>query len=267
MCSIVKLKVAMANRLAILTLADGPRRNLITHELLKDMSAAIDEAMSSDAVGAVLIEAEGPDFSAGVDLREMARLPSQPLEEIEAQTRPLKDLFSRLAQPVKPVIVAVQGAAMGGGCGLACLSSITLAADNARFACSEIRLGQFPFLIMPALRRAVGDRRALELSLSGRTIGAEEALSLGLVHQVLPADRLPAEARRLAQQIASSNPDALRIGMQAYHECTNLDIDTALEKNLKFRAMCIQSPNAEEGIRAFLEKRRPVWGGVYRSVP
>ena len=257
-----KLKVATADRLAILTLADGMRRNLFTPELIEDLKAAVDEAMSSDAVGAVLIEAEGPDFSAGVDLREMALLPSQSLEEIEAQTRPVKDLFSRLAKPVKPVIVAVQGAAMGGGCGLACMSSITLAADNARFACSEIRLGLFPFLIMPAMRRAVGDRRALELSLSGRTIGAEEALSLGLVHQVLPAGRLPAEARRLAQQIASSNPDALRIGMQAYHECTGMDVDTALEKNLKFRAMCIQSPNAEEGIRAFLEKRRPMWGGA-----
>jgi len=86
------------------------------------------------------------------------------------------------------------------------------------------------------------------------------------VQQVIPAGNLAAEARRLAQQIASSNPDALRIGMQAYHECTGLDIDTALEKNLKFRAMCIQSPNAEEGIRAFLEKRPPVWDGVDRSV-
>ncbi|MGD9944630.1 MAG: enoyl-CoA hydratase/isomerase family protein [Burkholderiaceae bacterium] len=255
----VKVRCIIEERVAVITLADPASRNAFTDRLLTELHQALDIAMASREVGAVLIRAEGPDFSAGGNLREMVSLPTRPLAQIEAEGRPIAELFKRLGCSPKPVIAAVHGSALGGGCGLACAATIALAADDARFGCPELRLGMFPFLLMPVLRRAVGDRNALSLALTGRVTGAAEAAALGLVSQVVAADALQSEALALARRIGSSSPDALRLGLQAFHETTDMDLYASMDRNLALRSTCCTSPNVGEGIRAFLEKRPARW--------
>ncbi len=254
-----KVIYSVEERLATIVLADPASRNAMSRELVEELNAALDSAFAARDVAALLITSEGIDFSAGGDLREMALLPTRSLAEIEAVGRPIAELFKRLAAAPKPVVAAVQGHALGGGCGLACAASITLAADDARLGCPELRLGLFPFLIMPALRRAIGDRRALDLALSARLVDAHEARSIGLVTRCVPRDALATEARALALRIAASSPDALDLGLRAFHESGDLAADLAIERNLALRTLCCKSPNLAEGARAFLERRTPRW--------
>lgn len=244
---------------ATITLAQPANHNAFSMALVHELNAALDRANALPSVSVILLLAEGPNFSAGGDLRAMAKLPDKAPEQIEAEGRPIADLFKRLADAPKPVVAAVQGSALGGGCGLACAATITLAADTARFGCTELRLGLFPFLIMPALRNAVGDRLALELALSARMVDAREAAALGMVTRVVPAADLAREARETAGRIGSFSPNALRLGLRAFRDSSGMTQADAIDCNLAIRTQCCAHEDVREGATAFLEKRPARW--------
>lgn len=249
-------------RVACITLNEPATHNAFSAALLAGLTDALDEATARDDVSVLMLRAEGRSFSAGGDLRALAGSGGdKPLTQVMAEAQPMVALFERLAELSKPLVAVVDGAAMGGGCGIACAAAITMASSRASFGCTELQVGLFPFLFMPALRMAVGDRRALEMALSAEVIDAEKAVAWGIATRVVAPEHLEAEALAFARKMAAFSPVALRLGLDAYRKTRDMAPVQAIESSLKARADCYRSADAREGARAFLEKRVPQWIG------
>jgi methylglutaconyl-CoA hydratase len=246
----------------VLTLTlDGPeRRNALNDEAMAALDTAMDRAERDDAVRAVVLAAVGVSFCAGMDVGQLRTVTSAtPAASIEHATK-MAESMCRLATLGKPTIAAVQGSAYGGGVGLVAACDIVIAADTARFALTEVRLGLLPGLVAPMMAAAIGARAARRLLLTGQSIDAQEALRLGLVHEVVPPEKLAATVAETAEQ--------LRAGSTATIAATKrLLADPALKfpdpRSVRPIAELVMahrgSPDAQEGIAAFLEKRKPSW--------
>ncbi|MGW0329984.1 enoyl-CoA hydratase [Nocardia sp. NPDC003183] len=227
--------------------------NALNAQVLDDVIAALDELDRDDSIGAVVITGSAKAFAAGADIKEMA--PKSYMDMF------LADYFARwdrLANFRKPTIAAVSGYALGGGCELAMLCDILIAADNAKFGQPEITLGVIPGIGgSQRLTRAIGKAKAMDLILTGRMIGAEEAERSGLVSRVVPADELLDTALEAAQTIASMS---LPVAMIA-KEAVNRSFESTLTEGLLFERRVFHSlfatEDQKEGMAAFVEKRPP----------
>lgn len=227
------------------------KRNALSAELCLELVRAIQSAQDDGAVGAVLLAGNGPSFCAGMDLSEIGQTTSAELD------RAHEELFTLGARLVKPLVAAVHGPALGGGTGLVANCHVVVAGERATFGLTEIRLGLWPFLVYRAVSAALGDRRTLELSLTGRIFGAEEAKGLGLAHEVAPdaAER----AATVAESIAAWSPTAIRSGMRFVQQVRDRSWTDAGEIARRIRGEVFESADFREGIEAFREKRRPDW--------
>jgi enoyl-CoA hydratase/carnithine racemase len=160
-----------------------------------------------------------------------------------------------------PLIAGVNGAAMGGGFGLVCAAHLAVAAESARFSLPEIKIGTFPATVLPLLLPVIGERKALDLALTGRTIGAEEALQMGVVGEVVPDADLKARTEELAGLIASYSPMATSLGLASVVASRDMSFGESLDYFNAMRAISFGTEDLHEGSRAFLDKRPPVWRG------
>jgi len=252
-------RYAVDAHVAEVTLAEPATHNAFSPTLLEGLHRSLDLAQRQQDARVVLIRAEGKNFSAGGNLKAMLSAHEQEEDALSAEARPIADLFGRIGSFPKPVVTAVQGAAIGGGLGLVCAADLAIAASNARFSCPEVRLGLFPFLLMPALRKALGDRRALHIALTATEMNAQEALDAGLVNETVEPAQLDDRARAFARLIAGSSPTAMALGVRAFRDTRGMSWEAALEVQLRIRSQCMRGPDLKEGITAFLEKRAPVW--------
>ena len=170
-----------------------------------------------------------------------------------------EELFAWVPRMTEPVVAAAQRYALAGGCGLVALSDLAVAADDAKFGTTEIRIGLFPLLILPALRRAVGEKKALEMSLTAQIIPADEALRIGLVNRVVPRAELEEAALTLAHELAEKGPDAMRLGKHCFYATADMSYEDALAFARSLRVVFMLSEDLREGVTAFLEKRKPNW--------
>lgn len=246
---------------ALVTLAEPDKRNPLNKALVAEFIAALTEAQRDPAVSVILLRAQGDSFCAGGDVREFQRFRERPSLDIYEEGRGTAGLFKLLAALTKPVVGAINGAAFGGGCGLACACSIALASDRAKFGTTELRLGLFPLVILPAVRGAVGDRMALEMALTGAIYDARQARDIGIVTRVVPHDDLAAESEAVARRIASHSASAIRLGMEAFRVSTGMDTARAIDYINALRVVSYQTEDLREGATAFLEKRAPKWTG------
>jgi enoyl-CoA hydratase len=234
--------------------------NALNAETLDELDRAIGELAADTAIRVILLTGAGERaFAAGADINEIAALTA---EEGHAFALRGQALFREIETLKKPVIACIQGFALGGGCELAMACSIRLAADNARLGQPEVKLGILPgYGGSQRLPRLVGRGRGLKLLLTGAIIGAEEALRIGLVDEVLPAAELMPRAEALALEIAANAPLAITELLRAVDEGLDLPIDLALMREaVRFSHLCGTADKAE-GTRAFLEKRPPQWKG------
>jgi enoyl-CoA hydratase len=245
------------NGYALIVLNRPEVLNALSLALMTDLADALEESDADDAVRCMIITGNERAFAAGADIREMA--------EASATEMIARDQFARwerIRKIAKPVIAAVGGFALGGGCELAMACDMIIASESARFGQPEITLGVIPGAGgTQRLTRAVGKAKAMEMVLTGRTITADEALRWGLVNKVVPAESLLAEARIWASEIASSPPLAVRLAKESVLR----SFDTTLEGGLAFERknfyLLFASEDQKEGMRSFLEKRRPEWKG------
>jgi methylglutaconyl-CoA hydratase len=207
----------------------------------------------------VLLAAKGDNFSAGGNLREFAAEVDQPAIKHWESGASWETLFGLIPQMKKPVIGAVQGFALAGGCGLTALCDMAVAADDARLGMTEIRIGLFPLIVLPALIRAVGQKKAMELAFTGTIIDAEEALSIGLVNQVVPTAELEERALALAGDLAEKSPEAVQLGKRLFWDTAGMTYGQALSYGRSLRVNYMLSEDLREGIDAFLNKRKPNW--------
>jgi len=227
------------------------KRNALNSALCADLVDALERADADSAVGAILLSARGKSFCAGMDLAEIA---AGGAKEINALHERLFTIGSRLT---KPLIAAVNGAALGGGTGLVANCHIVIAAEDAAFGLTEIRLGLWPFLVYRAVSAALGDRRTLEMALTGRTWGAVEARAIGFVHEIAP--NLDQRAMEVAESVAAFSPTAIQNGLHFVHDVRGQDWETTGWIARRFRDHVFASEDFQEGIRAFQEKRPPRW--------
>ncbi|MHC8509958.1 MAG: enoyl-CoA hydratase [Rhodospirillales bacterium] len=247
---------------AVLTLNRPAARNALSLDMLSALGAALARLGADASVHVIIITGAGTGFCAGHDLKEMTAARTGPGRgrAFFAQTmQACADVMQAVVRCPKPVIAAVHGIATAAGCQLAASCDLAVAAEDARFATPGVNIGLFCSTPMVALSRAVGAKHALEMLLTGDFITARQAHTWGLVNRVVPADQVLAEARALAEKIASKSPLVLKIGKEAFHRQRELDLNAAYAYTAEVMVENMMARDAEEGIGAFLEKRKPVW--------
>jgi methylglutaconyl-CoA hydratase len=240
------LKTRREDHVLRLTLSRPEKRNALSIGMCRELVSAFSEAEADDGVNVILLDAEGKAFCAGMDLAEILDPEAARQAEVHEQ------LFTIGARIRKPIVAAVQGPALGGGMALAANAHVILAAEEATFGLTEIRIALWPYVVFRAAKLAVGDRRALELSLTGRIAGAAEAREWGLVNHVLPAAELSARARKVAALIAAFDPGAISQGLEFTHRTRESASEEAGAIAREYRARAFASPAFQTAARAFL---------------
>lgn len=249
-------RVSREGELLRVTLTRPDKRNALTSEMCRGIVEAIEAAETDDSVGSVILDAEGDVFCAGMDLEEAAA------PHAAENTAIHQRLFTLGARMRKPIVAAIQGPALGGGVGLICASHIAVAAHGSSFGLTEIRIGMWPFVIYRSVAMALGERRALELSLTGRIFNVPEALQWGLIHEAAPPFELDDRVTAIATHLAAMSPQAIGLGLEFVHETYGVDPVSAAPVALEKRAAAFASDDFREGVTAFLEKRRPEYRRV-----
>jgi enoyl-CoA hydratase len=234
--------------------------NALNSATLAELSSAVDDAAADDGVRALVLTGAGEkSFVAGADINELAQ--QTPVGGRDHAARGQR-VFDRLERLGKPVIAAVNGFALGGGCELAMACTLRLAADTAKFGQPEINLGLIPgYAGSQRLPRLVGRGRALEMLLTGATISADEAWRIGLVNRVVPAAQLLDEARTLAKSLAAKAPIALRYILDAVARGDEMSLADAQDYEATLFGLVSTTDDMREGTRAFLEKRKAQFHG------
>ncbi|MBA2529515.1 MAG: enoyl-CoA hydratase/isomerase family protein [Euzebyales bacterium] len=242
-----------------LRFADPQRRNALGYAQVAELVAALREAADDDQVRAVVLTGSGTAFSAGGDLNEFRRELKGSALELYDSGAVWAELFTLVPRLRLPLIAAVNGPALGGGCGIVALCDLAIASREATFALSEIRIGLFPIVVLPALRRVVGERVARQMALTGDQLDAAEAQRVGLVNRVVEPAALQAEAADLAARLARLGPTALGLGKRLLADTAGLDYDEAVGHAQAMRGVFLTNPELVEGVAAFLDKRPPQW--------
>lgn len=241
--------------LGVVTLDRPGRRNAISGEMVTELTAALQSAAADPLCRAVLLRAEGPAFCAGMDLAYLRSMMEQSYEANLDDSRRMASLFDLVWRLPKPVVSAVQGPALGGGCGLAAICDVTIASAEATFGFPEVKIGFVPALVSVFVVRLVGYAQSRELLVTGRLLSAEEARGIGLVNHVVPAAEIDAHARAVAERLASGSLQAVAATKHLLRAVPPEELERAAMVNAEARA----TADCREGVRAFLEKRPPVW--------
>ena len=244
--------------IARITLNRPQRRNALSLALMQELIRCLGEIEGRRDVRVVIVAAEGKVFSAGHDLSQMV---GRDLEEYQTLFRVCTELMTKLQSIPQPVIAEVQGIATAAGCQLVATCDLAIAAEGAGFATPGVKIGLFCSTPMVALSRAIGRKRALEMLLTGEMIDAHRAAEWGLVNRVVAADRLREETRALAERIAGASELVIGLGKQAYYTQIDLDQPRAYAYAQEVMSRNALAEDAQEGISAFLEKRKPCWTG------
>jgi enoyl-CoA hydratase/carnithine racemase len=247
--------------IAKITLNLPEMRNPLTSELANELLSFLQEADKDDSVKAIILTGNGSAFCAGGNLNEFKENMAKSVPELYWEGRESTRLFELGATIRTPLIASVNGPAFGGGCGLVAMCHIAIASDQAKFGTTELRLGLVPFVILPWIRRAVGERKAMEMMLTADILSAEKALEIGLIHRLTTAERLEEDTWQLARTIASYSPLAVKLGIEAFRSTEQNDVATSLAHLNTLRLVSFKSQDLQEGATAFLEKRTPVWEG------
>jgi enoyl-CoA hydratase/carnithine racemase len=240
---------------ATVTMNRPERRNALSLEHMSELITAFRELGDSDALGIVLA-GNGPVFSAGHDFADVA---GADLPGVRSLLLTCTELMTLMQQVPQPVVARVHGLATAAGCQLVATADLAVASEDAGFAAPGGKGGWFCHTPMVAVARNVGRKRAMELALSGDVIDARTALDWGLVNQVVPADRLDDAVRDLLERTTRGSAASKGMGKQALYAQIDLDQPKAYAYAVEVMAATSQLPDAQEGIRAFLEKRKPRW--------
>jgi enoyl-CoA hydratase/carnithine racemase len=244
--------------IAHLTLNRPEKRNALSHALLAELEAALTRIAAEPAARVVVLAAAGPVFCSGHDLGEMTGRSEAEYRELFTLCSRVLLQFRRLPQPV---IARVQGVATAAGCQLVAACDLAVAAEGATFATPGVKIGLFCTTPMVPLVRAIPPKSALEMLLTGKPISARRAYELGLVNRVVPAEELDAAVNEYVQAILASSPLTVRLGKAAFYDQLAMDEVAAYGEATQVMTDNATRRDAQEGMRAFLEKRRPTWTG------
>jgi methylglutaconyl-CoA hydratase len=245
-----------------LTLNRPEIHNAFDDRQITELSAVLDELAGDDSVRVVVLTGAGRSFSAGADLNWMRRTSTYGESENLRDANALAALMKAMNELPKPTVARVNGAALGGGAGLVACCDVAVAADGALFGTTEVRLGIIPAVIGPYVVAAIGARQARRLMLTGERITAQEAARIGLVHEVVAQDQLDVAVERIVSDLLQGGPGAIAAAKRLVRDLSDRAIDQELIDDTARRIAALRaSPEAREGLGAFLEKRKPDWIG------
>ena len=239
----------------VLTLTrDRPdKRNALDSTLIGALAAALERADLDAEVRVVALRGAGKDFCAGADLRELLESADRTPADNEASARRLGDLFLAIRRLPKPVVAVVQGRALAGGAGLATACDLVLAGRGAQLGYPEIQRGFVPAMVMTILRRLAGERAALDLALTGRLLGAEEARVLGLVSRVVADEDLDRESEALLRALAEASATALALTKRLFYQLDGLGFEEGIALGARVNAAARDTPDFREAVARFLK--------------
>ena len=235
------------------------KRNALNPEMMEDLTHAFIAASDDPCCRVVMLTGAGSAFCAGLDLDHLETLRAKTPEEHRIDSARIARLLRTLYDLPKPTIAAVNGAAIAGGMGLATICDFTLAIPEAKFGYTEVQIGFVPAIVSAFLRGQIGDKRSRDLLLTGRLIKAPEAFELGLITRVVSEQDLMVEARRLACSLLRNSPAAMQATKRLLSEHAHHHLDQETESAIAANAEARTTEDFKEGIRAFLEKRKPEW--------
>lgn len=244
--------------LAYVTMNRPKRRNALSLEHMKELISCFEAIGESREISVVILRGEGPAFCAGHDLSEMVGRDPDFYRNLFNVCSALMEKIQAIPQPV---IAQVHGVATAAGCQLAATCDLVVASEEARFATPGVRIGLFCSTPMVALSRAIGQKKAMEMLLTGDFVPAAEAKAEGLINKMVPPEDLETETRALAEKIAEASPLVVGVGKQAFYRQLDMPTEQAYAYTKEVMSFNATFADAQEGICAFLEKRSPEWKG------
>lgn len=258
--------VADSASIRTITLNRPERRNAMTPEMQMELIAALEDAASSGC-RVLVLNGAGEAFCSGLDLSALQGMEDKSAAEHRADAERIACLFLTLYEFPIPTIAAVHGAAIAGGAGLAFICDFTLATPAAKFGFTEVRIGFVPALVSAFLALQIADKKSRDLLLTGRIFDAEEACRLGLVYEIVAPEKLTERVQALADVLIANSPQSLAATKLLLAQQNSAWLDSAVAQALEANAASRETADFREGIAAFLEKRKPVWGKESQAKP
>lgn len=258
MTSYERIEVESQGGIGRVTMKWPEKRNALSIQMMQELTSGLRELQSQSDVRAIILGAEGNVFSAGHYLPEMT---GKDLSHQRHVFSVCVELMETVQGVDKPVVAEVPGIATAAGCQLVATCDLAVASEDARFATPGVRIGLFCSTPMVAVSRSIGRKRAMEMLLTGELIDAETAMEWGLLNRVVPKDRLREAAEELALKVAEASAFVVSLGKQAFYAQVDLDQKKAYEYTREVMSMNAMADDAQEGMTAFLEKRKPCWTG------
>jgi methylglutaconyl-CoA hydratase len=252
------IEVAESASVRTITLRRPERRNAMTPEMQLELISAMKDAAASGCRVLVLTGA-GEAFCAGLDLSALQAVQARSAAEYRADAARIAELFRTLYELPLPTIAAVNGAAIGGGAGLATICDFTLATPAAKFGFTEVRIGFVPAVVSAFLALQIGDKRSRDLLMTGRIFDAAEAYRLGLVNEIVPPEQLAERVQSLTEVLKANSPQSLSGTKRLMAAQNRVWLDATIAEALEISVQARETADFHEGISAFLEKRKPIW--------
>jgi methylglutaconyl-CoA hydratase len=257
----VTVEYSHQDKVATVTMRRAEVHNALNAQLIADLQTAFSDLQTDEQLHAVVLTGDGPSFSAGADLSMMKSAAAFSQEQNVADTLRMATLFDTINNFPCPVVGRINGTAMGGGAGLLSVCDIVIAAENARIAFSEVRLGIAPAVISPYVLRKIGESNARVLFVTGERFSVARGREIGLVHSVVSLAELDATVEKTLGDLLKGGPQALRACKSLALRVSHMDAETARQYTAETIAALRVSAEGQEGLHAFLEKRNPAWIG------
>lgn len=253
----MKVLYEVAGRVATLTLNRPEKRNALDDETIAELKASFAAADADADVRVIVLRGAGDDFCAGGDLSQLEKIAAQASrEENLADAMSLGDLFIQMRRLRKPIVAAVRGNAVAGGAGLATACDVVIAEDRAVFGYPEVKLGFVPAMVMAMLIRAAGEKHVFELAALGNTITAQDALRIGLVNRVVPAENFDADVQSFVDELSKRSASAVQLIKKLVYEIEGRSFEAAIAHGAEVNVEARATPDCQNGVRRFLDSKK-----------
>jgi methylglutaconyl-CoA hydratase len=249
-----KILYSIEQATARITLNRPDKRNALDDDIVAEVKDALRAASRDEEARVVVITGAGKDFCSGADLAALRRISEATVMENVANARSLGELFVEMRRHPRPVIAAVRGRALAGGCGLATACDIVLAAESAQFGYPEVNIGFIPAMVMAILRRSVSEKLAFELITRGEIIGSRDAARIGLVNRVFSDDEFDDEVTKYVGEMAAKSASALSLAKNLLYHMDAMAFETAIEAGVQLNAITRMTEDCKRGVERFLKK-------------
>jgi methylglutaconyl-CoA hydratase len=249
-----KILYAVEGQIARVTLNRPDKRNALDAEIVGEIKAALREAALDESVRVVVIAGAGKDFCSGADLAALQRISTATVMENVEDARHLGELFLQMRRHPRPIVAAVRGRALAGGCGIATACDLVLAAASAQFGYPEVNIGFIPAMVMAILRRSVPEKRAFELITRGDILSAQTASDIGLINRVFADEEFEIRVADYVAQLAKKSASAVSLSKSLLYHMDAMTFETALEAGVQLNAITRMTEDCRGGVEKFLKK-------------